>query len=147
MLEGHKQRAEAKLAELSKKGERAKQKALWLALYHVESDARHCAWEILVGSARRGIQATASTSTADFSVRFTVFNQVDGPVLSYAIAGPFVAATFSSYGPKFQDTADLIDSLDRVGLPGREIAGLSDRVYTVTGAQLHSLGLKLPDGQ
>ena len=82
-----------------------------------------------------------------FSVRFTVFNQVDGPVLSYAIAGPFVAATFSSHGPKFQDTADLIDSLDRVGLPGREIAGLSDRVYTVTGAQLHSLGLKLPDGQ
>jgi hypothetical protein len=34
MFEGHKRRAESKLAELSKKGERAKQKALWLALYH-----------------------------------------------------------------------------------------------------------------
>ena len=80
-----------------------------------------------------------------YSVRFTVFNQVDGPVLSYAIAGPFIPATFTSHGPKFRDTAHLIETLDRVGLPGKEIAALSDRVYSVTGAQLRSLGLKLPN--
>jgi hypothetical protein len=34
MLEAHKTRVESKLVELSKKGERTKQKALWLALYH-----------------------------------------------------------------------------------------------------------------
>jgi hypothetical protein len=100
-----------------------------------------------LGTLEEEFKRQQSRQQQTFSVRFTVFNQVDGPVLSYAIAGPFMPATFSSHGPKFRDTAHLVESLDRVGLPGKEIAGLSDRVYNVTGAQLHSLGLKLPDEQ
>jgi hypothetical protein len=67
----------------------------------------------------RELERQQARERQTFSVRFTVFNQVDGPVLSYALAGPFLPATFSATGPKFQDTAHLIESLNQVGLPGR----------------------------
>jgi len=79
------------------------------------------------------------------AVRFTVFKEGAGPVLAYAIAGPFIPATFASRaGARYDDTKSLIDALNRVGLPGKEISGFTDKVYIVTRAQLSQLGLKPP---
>ncbi|MGA9156217.1 MAG: hypothetical protein WB249_05455 [Candidatus Sulfotelmatobacter sp.] len=80
-----------------------------------------------------------------FSVWFTVFREPAGPVLAYCVAQPFASRTFASKsGARFQSMEHLVETLNRVGLPGEEIAGFTDKAYPVTGAQLHELGLKLP---
>jgi len=79
------------------------------------------------------------------AVRFTVFKQETGPILAYSVAGPFSSATFASKaGARFDDINKLIDALNRIGLPGKEISGFTDKVYSVTRAQLTQLGLKPP---
>ncbi len=83
-----------------------------------------------------------------FSVRFTVFHEVEGPVLAYCLAGPFISSTFSSKaGTRYESAAHLVSALESVGLPGKKIAGLrqvTDDVYLVTGAQLRLLRLGVP---
>ena len=80
-----------------------------------------------------------------FSVRFTVFHEPAGPVLAYALAGPFTPATFSSRAGARYGTMDaLIGALESVGLPGREIVGNIAGQYVVTADQLTTLGLKPP---
>lgn len=83
-----------------------------------------------------------------FAVRFTVFFEPGGPILAYSLAGPFVPATFTNQaGAKYPDVAALIRTLDKKGLPGNDIVSsrVPTKTFTVTGAQLLELGLKLPD--
>ncbi len=49
---------------------------------------------------------------------------------------------------RYPDTQSLIAALDKVNLPGKEIVSLSQptKTYSVTGAQLNQLGLKMPEG-
>jgi hypothetical protein len=81
-------------------------------------------------------------------LRFTVFFDPGGPILAYSVAGPYMSATFASKaGAQFPNTAELIKALNRAGLPGEEIASMKNatRVYTLSGAQLLHLNLKVPD--
>jgi hypothetical protein len=82
-----------------------------------------------------------------YPVRFTVFHEPQGPILDYCLAGPFMSATFASnHGARYECIAQLIEALDCVGLPGREISSFTDKVYSVTGPQLRVLGLGIPNG-
>ncbi len=80
-----------------------------------------------------------------FSVRFTVFGEPAGPILAYCLDAPFVPVTFSSKsGARYADMESLIRALESVGLPGREVVRVVGARYTVTAAQLSTLGLKPP---
>jgi hypothetical protein len=83
-----------------------------------------------------------------FAVRFTVFFELGGPILAYSLAGAFMPGTFTSRaGAKYPDVGALIKALDSMGLPGYEIANsqVPTKTFTVTGAQLLELGLKIPE--
>jgi hypothetical protein len=82
-----------------------------------------------------------------FPVRFTVFDEPNGPVLAYCLAGPFMSATFSNRARvRFADIESLIRALDSVGLPGRTIVQMRQlgEAYAVTGSQLTQLGFSPP---
>lgn len=81
-------------------------------------------------------------------VRFSIFNEPNGPVLAYCLASPFMPATFSSKaGVRYPSNDALAKALDDAGLPGRRIVsggGQSDETFTVSGAQLAQLGFRSP---
>jgi hypothetical protein len=86
--------------------------------------------------------------STNITVRFTIFNEPNGPVLAYSVAAPFAPASFASKaGVRYPNSSSLIRALDGAGLPGEEIATMRDptKIYTLTGAQLSRLNLKLPD--
>jgi hypothetical protein len=57
-----------------------------------------------------------------------------------------MSATFASNpGARHECSAQFIEALNGVGLPGMEISSFVDRVYSVTGAQLRMLGLGIPN--
>jgi len=78
----------------------------------------------------------------DLQVRFTVFHEVQGPVLAYCLA-PQPSFT-SKAGVPFDSLEKLQERLDLVGLPGREIARMRSptKVYAVSVNQLSVLGFK-----
>jgi hypothetical protein len=81
-----------------------------------------------------------------FPVRFTVFHERSSPVLAYRLAGPFMSASFASKGGAcFGSVEQLIEALDCVGLPGKEICKLTHKLYLVTGSQLRVLRLGMPN--
>jgi hypothetical protein len=77
-----------------------------------------------------------------FAVRFTVFDEPQGPALAYCIAGPFMPVGFASKaGARYETFEQLVEALECVGLPGKEICGFSDKTHYVTGPQLRVLSL------
>lgn len=81
-----------------------------------------------------------------FAARFAVFHELQGPVLDYCLAGPFMPATFcSNHGVRYESVEQLVEALDCVGLPGKEIRSFTDKVYSVTGPQLRVLRLGMPN--
>jgi hypothetical protein len=80
-------------------------------------------------------------------VRFSVFVEPTGPILAFAVAEPYMSTTFASKaGTRYQSSQLLIATLDKVGLPGKEIVEMKNpaKVYTLTGAQLLFLNLVVP---
>ncbi|HEV2991111.1 MAG TPA: hypothetical protein VG759_21915 [Candidatus Angelobacter sp.] len=80
-----------------------------------------------------------------FPVRFMVFYEIQGPVLTYCLAGSFMPATFSNKnGASFENAGQLVDVLNSVGLPGKKIARLggNPEIFLVTAAQLRLLRLR-----
>ena len=77
-----------------------------------------------------------------YQVRFTVFYKPQGPFLSYCFAP---ASSFSDRaGAQFGTAQELVEALNRVGLPGSEIATpVNDKIYGVTDAQLRTLGIQV----
>jgi len=83
-----------------------------------------------------------------YSVRFNVFHEPGGPVLTYCLVGAFTPTTFTSTGGvRYPETGALVGALNRLGLPGADIAAdkTPTRTFQVSGAQLSSLGLQLPE--
>lgn len=81
-------------------------------------------------------------------VRFTVFFEPAGPILSYSVATPYVPTTFvSKTGAQYPNKESLVRTLDKIGLPGKEIAEMNypTKVYTLTGSQLLFLNLPPPN--
>jgi hypothetical protein len=80
-----------------------------------------------------------------FRVRFTVFYELEGPVLALCPDRPFMAAGFSGKaGARFETVAQLVVALNCVGLPAWEICALTNKVYSVTRPQLRMLTLGIP---
>ena len=85
-------------------------------------------------------------------IRFTVFVETSGRVLSYCPAShPYVSANFADRGPRtsrFESEASLKDRLREIGLP----EGIANNktspteAYMVTDEQLSALGFDaIPD--
>jgi hypothetical protein len=80
-------------------------------------------------------------TTTGLEVRFTVFYEAQGPILSYCIAP---ASSFASKaGVCFASTERLVEALNAVGLPGNEISTFSDKTYAASIEQMQTLGFKL----
>ena len=82
------------------------------------------------------------SAETELQVRFTVFHEVQGPVLAYCVAP--LSSFASKAGVLFDSVAKLEERLDLVGLPGREIASMSNptTIYSVSVNQLSVLGFK-----
>jgi hypothetical protein len=82
------------------------------------------------------------SAETELQVRFTVFHEVQGLVLAYCVAPQSSFA--SKAGVLFDSLAKLEERLDLVGLPGREIARMSNptKSYLVSINQLSVLGFK-----
>jgi hypothetical protein len=78
----------------------------------------------------------------ELQVRFTVIHEVRGPVLAYCVAP--LSSFASKAGVLFESVAKLEERLDLVGLPGREIASMSNptMIYSVSVNQLSVLGFR-----
>jgi hypothetical protein len=77
----------------------------------------------------------------NLQVRFVVFAGPHGPILSYSDAAPFAPWVASDNGLLFKSTEEMGKALDKVGLPGPEIATMfNSNVYSVTDTQLRALG-------
>jgi hypothetical protein len=75
-------------------------------------------------------------------VRFTVFHESQGPVLAYCIAP---GSSFASKaGVRFASTEELVETVNGVGLPGKEISTFTNKTYPISAEQLQKLGFKLP---
>ena len=87
----------------------------------------------------------AKLARETFAVRFRVFHESNGVVLTYSLAGPSISAAVSSQ--RYDNSAALINALSDMRLPGREIEGGScpDRIYVVCAAQLEILRLRVPE--
>ncbi len=85
----------------------------------------------------------SSTAT---QVRFVVSYEAGGPKLSYEPFHPFTPFTIASRanGIQFGSTDELIQALNRSGLPGAEIVvPLNCEPYAVTDEQLRVLGFSV----
>lgn len=81
-------------------------------------------------------------------VRFAIFNEPEGPKLDCEPVGLFGTSSLgSNHGVRYRSIKQLVEALDRVGLPGKEIFSGSLKVYSVTSAQLRALRLKAPNKQ
>jgi|SRR5579862_8892839 len=80
-----------------------------------------------------------------FAVRFRVFHEPNGPVLTYSLAGPSTFPAFSSR--QYDNSPSLVKALSDMRLPGREIDAGScpDRIYIVGANQLEILKLAVPE--
>lgn len=80
-------------------------------------------------------------------VRFEVFlNNSQGPFLSYCLVpNDFVPANFSDRsGAQFRSSEEMVEALDNLGLPGREIfSSHGNKVYSLTHAQMETLGIAI----
>ncbi len=80
-----------------------------------------------------------------FTMRFTVFHEPLGPVLDCCSARSYMAATFASkHGVRYESIEQLIEGLNCVGLPSKEICSLTSTACYVTGPQLRVLGFVVP---
>jgi hypothetical protein len=107
------------------------------------------AWKEMVGLADRyySFDQLLSLYKSMIPVRFTVFFEPDGPVLSYSVAAPYTSASFSNKnGAKFESVDALRRALTEIELPADEIVDKpeSTKVYTLRGSQILYLNLSPP---
>lgn len=110
------------------------------------------AWKEMqdLGDGLYSFDALLQMYKAVLPVRFTVFSDAGGVILTYSVAAPYTSPSFSSKaGAQFPSTATLIAVLNKAGLPGDEIALMRtpNKVYTISGAQLLALNLTVPLAQ
>jgi hypothetical protein len=110
------------------------------------------AWKEMegLGDGLYSYDALLQVYKAQLPVHFTVFSDVGGVILSYAVAMPYASVGFSSKaGARFPSLAALVSTLNKAGLPGEEIASMKNptKVYTVSGATLLALNLTVPVAQ
>lgn len=97
----------------------------------LRGDTQHWAKFGLCGPEERRLQ-----------IHFIVSAESQGVRLTYRFREP--ALNGSAEGPLFESIERLIEALDCVGLPGREICSVTDRIYLVTGPQLRMLHFAMP---